>query len=211
MIKCYGGNHKVKKQLTIVNKYLFNRKKECDKLIKKIGIIIIILLVSTSINAVASINNTNDYGSINLNNPPNPPSIEGPQSGKAKQSYVYYITLTDPDIDDFLTTLEINFGEDDNDIFTFHCADLPWYNGTVLEISNTWKRTGNYEIRARVQDSNAEWSEWSDPFSVTITKTKEVKKIYTFYLKNTFIFFKYSNLLNSCKIDMILLFRDTIK
>jgi len=140
---------------------------------KIIAILILMLFLSVTIPSMGMINEkSNEISLCYLNTPPNPPIINGPASGKVRQNYVYDVTLTDPDIDDFLTNLEINFGEDESDVYSFHCSDIPWYNGTVIFITHSWKKTGTYEIRARAQDSYSDWSEWSDPFSVTIPKTK---------------------------------------
>jgi hypothetical protein len=129
-------------------------------------------MISIAIPSLAMTTVRNNEVLLNLNTPPYPPIIEGPSSGRIRQSYEYSFTLTDPDIDDFLTTLEINFGEDENEVLAFHCADLPWYNGTIIKVGHTWRTGGDYEIKARSSDSFGEWSEWSDPFVVSMPKTK---------------------------------------
>lgn len=45
---------------------------------------------------------------------------------------------------------------------------MPWESGKVINISHVWNETGDYSITARVQDVNGDWSEWSDPFEVTM-------------------------------------------
>jgi hypothetical protein len=47
----------------------------------------------------------------NNNNPPNLPEVEGSTSGLIGETYTYGITLTDPDLDDVMLNLKINFGD----------------------------------------------------------------------------------------------------
>ena len=104
------------------------------------------------------------------NNPPNPPKIEGPTSGKIGETYTYEITLTDPDQDDIMFNLEVDFG-DEVIHYDCGCGDS-WQNGTVIAVSHKWENTGSYGITARVEDASGNWSEWSDPFIVIVTKPK---------------------------------------
>jgi len=105
------------------------------------------------------------------NTPPNPPLIQGPTSGNIGEIYQYSITLTDPDEDDRMFFLQVDFGDG---IQHEDCGcDRSWENGTVLEISHQWKNKGDYGITARVQDGYGDWSEWSDPLLVSMPKNKE--------------------------------------
>ena len=108
----------------------------------------------------------------NGNNPPNPPIITGPTSGRMGETYVYNVTLTDPDLDDVMFYLEVNFG-DGTEHVDCGCGKS-WQNGTILKVSHRWKKAGNYGITARVQDASGEWSEWSDPLSVSMPRNKEL-------------------------------------
>jgi len=106
------------------------------------------------------------------NNPPNPPIITGSISGKVRVSYIYYITVSDPDENDGLWELEVDFGDE---IIVEKCdsgACTPWKNGETIEIKYMWKKAGNYNVTARVMDVYGEWSEWSDPLIVSMLKNK---------------------------------------
>ena len=127
--------------------------------IKIIIIIVLILLIPT----VFSI-------AVSANNPPNPPEITGPLSGKIKESYIYNILLTDPDLDDVMFNLEIDFG-DDTEYIDCGCGKS-WQNGTILQISHTWQKADNYEIKSRVQDASGEWSEWSETLQISMPRNK---------------------------------------
>ena len=110
---------------------------------------------------------------VNDNSPPNPPDITGPLSGKIEETYIYYFTVTDPDEDDFLLELEVDFGDG---LIVERCGcDIPWNNGETVEIEHKWKTSGNYEITARVMDVYGEWSEWSEPLSVTMPRNKAIQ------------------------------------
>ena len=106
----------------------------------------------------------------NDNNPPNPPEITGPTSGNIDEYYTYTITVSDPDYDDKLLRLEVDFGDG---TVTEDCGcDRIWENPTTLEISHKWKKTGNYQTTGRVMDVSGIWSEWSDPLAVSMPKEK---------------------------------------
>ena len=131
---------------------------------KKIITLFISMLFFTSFLSITSVAYTE-------NTPPYPPLIEGPTSGLIRESYDYYITVTDDDFGDFMWTLEIDFGDE---LVTYGgpgCGQT-WPNGTVIIVSHKWFSTGDFEVKARVMDSFDEWSEWSDPILVTLPKNK---------------------------------------
>jgi len=104
------------------------------------------------------------------NNPPNPPMITGPTSGKIDETYLYNVTITDPDEDDVMFNLEVDFGDE---IVHEDCGcGQSWQNGTVVEVYHKWLNVGSYGITARVQDAYGEWSEWSYPLSISMLKSK---------------------------------------
>jgi hypothetical protein len=108
---------------------------------------------------------------INMDNtPPNPPVIDGPKSGDIKEYYVYYFTLTDPDEEDYLSKLEVDFGDG---VIVEDCGcNVPWENGITVEVENMWKKSGDYEIKARVADVYNYWSEWSEPYPVSMPRIR---------------------------------------
>ena len=93
------------------------------------------------------------------NNPPNPPKIEGATSGKTWTTYLYNITITDPDGDN-MQQLEIDFGDGVVTLFECGCTEPLWESGDTLGVFNSWKKSGNYVIRARVVDIHGAWSDW---------------------------------------------------
>jgi hypothetical protein len=123
------------------------------------------------------------------NNPPNPPIIAGPSSGRIDVTYTYQITVSDPE-EDTLWQLEVDFG---NEIITEICAgcrDNPWNSGETVKITHKWTKSGIYMVKARVMDEYGLWSEWSDPLSVSMPKTKLLDLLFfrLFLEKQSFIF-----------------------
>ena len=114
-----------------------------------------IIMIIISMIFIFSISSTGIYADF-LNSPPNPPLIEGPISGQTGVTYSYYFTLTDPDYDDLMFNLEVDFG---NNVIAEDCGcDKSWTNGTIVEIPYQWSQSSDYEIRARVQGEYGDWS-----------------------------------------------------
>lgn len=125
--------------------------------------------------------------SIDENDPPNPPLIEGPSSGVINTHYYFNITLTDPNEDDLMYNLEINWG-DGTDSIDCGCGKS-WVNGTTIEVSHVWTKKGSYNISARVQDNFGTWSSWSDPLPINMPKQSNfIQRI--LFLINQYISFK---------------------
>jgi len=114
--------------------------------------------------------------STNDNTPPNPPEISGPTSGDTGEFYTYSFKLTDPDEDDPLSLMEVNWGAGDiEEIQPTGCCGAYWNNGEIVNVSNQWQKQGTYEITARVMDAHGEWSEWSDPYPVSMPKSRLIQ------------------------------------
>jgi hypothetical protein len=139
---------------------------------KIISIIVCLIFFSTILTVTAS-----ELSIINMDNhPPNPPEIEGPTSGTAGDAYVYYFTVTDPDEEDRITTLWIDWdeGEEPEEICAA-CGPGPWYNGEVVEVEHIWRKTGTYDIKAKSEDTNYAESEWSEPYPVTMPRNRVIQ------------------------------------
>ena len=134
---------------------------------KKIfGLIFICLFLLTGSSVAVNIESIR----FNDNTPPNPPIIVGPINGRIRQSYIYNITVTDPDEDNKLLKLEVDFGDG---IVQEDCGcDTPWENGEIIQMEHLWKKQGTYKVTGRVADEHNEWSQWSEPITVTMPKNK---------------------------------------
>ena len=145
--------------------------------IKILGILIATLLIATAVlPVVGTMNEIKDE-----NNPSNAPTITGPTSGITGKTYAYHITITDPD-DDHMFFLTVDFG--DEIIYKNSGYERFWPNGTVILVSHRWKKPGNYEISATVQDGYGEWSEWSEPLPVNISAKKSINPLFLRFLEN---------------------------
>jgi hypothetical protein len=122
------------------------------------------MLLFSSITILA---NANPMKISDDNNPPNPPEIVGPASGKINTFYTYWITMSDPDVYDVLLRLEVNFGDEINTYIPGCCGKV-WENPTTFNVSYSWKKSGTYSITGRVMDIYGNWSEWSDPLPITM-------------------------------------------
>lgn len=116
---------------------------------------------------ITILTNANSMKISDDNNPPNPPEIVGSASGKINTFYTYRITMSDPDVYDGLLKLEVDFGDEIITILPGCCGDV-WENPTTINVSHSWKKSGNYNITGRVMDIYFNWSEWSDPLPITM-------------------------------------------
>ena len=97
--------------------------------------------------------------------PPNEPTIDGPNSGKAGTSYTYTFTSSDPDGDD--VSYYIEWSDVSTTTWTtFQPSGSPGYSE-----SHTWRMKGDYTIRAQVMDVFGVKSGWAT-LTVSMPKNK---------------------------------------
>ena len=102
------------------------------------------------------------------NHPPNPPIIEGEKNGMISEYYNYSFLITDPD-ENIMLNLEIEWGDG---LESVDCGCIQaWRNGTVVIVPHSYETQGDYGITARVQDEYGIWSNWSEPYVVSMPKT----------------------------------------
>lgn len=123
------------------------------------------------LSSITVLTNANSMKNSNYNNPPNPPMINGPLSGTIKKTYTFNVTVSDPDEDKYIIRIEINFGDG-----TTACGGCdgrgPWLSGQIEEMKHSWSKEGTYGITGRVLDEHGAWSNWSEPLSISMQKTK---------------------------------------
>ena len=90
---------------------------------------------------------------IQNNVAPNPPTISGPNQGKANEEYEFILSATDPQEDD--VTFYIEWGDG-----SYEMTDSV-YSGDEVTISHTWDAEGNYEIKAKSIDKYGAESNWA--------------------------------------------------
>ena len=93
---------------------------------------------------------------------PNVPS--GPTDGEIKKNYVYSTISSDPDGDRIKYCF--NWGDG---TYTWTC----YYNSDETAATvHSWVEKGNYEIKVKAKDERGAQSDWSDPLTVTMPRTK---------------------------------------
>lgn len=104
------------------------------------------------------------------NNPPDIPTITGPQTGNIGTAYDYTFVTTDPDGDGVLYYIEWGDGNTENWIG-------PSPSNQDVIISHTYYAEDTFTIRAKAQDASAEYeSDWGT-FSVSMPRNKQVINI----------------------------------
>ena len=103
-----------------------------------------------------------------LNDPPNPPVINGPTSGKPNKIYTYQASTTDPNNDQIYYMF--NWGEEDETSWLG-----PFNSGDSVEANHAWNEKGTFEIKIKAKDINGEESDWSDPLKISITRSRNTK------------------------------------
>jgi len=102
------------------------------------------------------------------NFPPNPPTIDGETNGKVGKQYEYTFVSSDEDGDDIIFL--VNWG-DGSPIETV-IPSVP--SGVEAKANHVWDNKGVYNITAKTKDVWGAYSKWSDPFSVTMPRTRRL-------------------------------------
>jgi hypothetical protein len=106
----------------------------------------------------------------NYNSKPIKPTIpSGPSNGKQGTEYEYLSSAVDPDGDDVYYLFDWGDGEYSDWIG-------PLDSGEEVTVVHTWFSKGNYEIKVKAKDINGFESDWSDPLSVSMLKSKIINK-----------------------------------
>jgi hypothetical protein len=95
--------------------------------------------------------------------PPNPPTIDGPASGKAGVSYIYNFVAVDPDGDDVYYRIEWGDGSPVTEWIG------PYHSGQLVIVSHTFSIRGILIIKCQAKDSYDALSDWGQ-LEVTMPK-----------------------------------------
>jgi hypothetical protein len=112
---------------------------------------------------------------IDVEGKPEKPILSGPASGKPNKEYTYSATGNDPNNDN----IYFNFNWDDG---TNSDWLGPFESGEECSASHTWSKQSKYEVRARVKDENGFISEWSNPLTVSIPRSKSIRKTIFYWI-----------------------------
>lgn len=96
-------------------------------------------------------------------NKPDPPI--GPTEGKTRESYDFTASTNDPETDDVYYLFD--WGNDELSEWIG-----PYSSGETCTISHSWSAKGTFDVRVRAKDVFGMQSEWSDPLTVSMPKSK---------------------------------------
>jgi len=102
-------------------------------------------------------------------NTPNRPS--GPTSGSSGTSYNYKTSTTDPEGNDVYYLFDWGDGSDSG-------WKGPYSSGEEISLSNSWSRSGSYNIKVKAKDINDIQSGWSDSLRISIPRSRSLFKQY---------------------------------
>ena len=118
---------------------------------KAIAIFVLAALLIPSVMAINVSDRDGNFGSTNLNNPPEKPTISGPTSGETGTSYTYTAVTTDPDGDRVFYCFDWGDGDE-------FCTNL-YNSGEQVTASHTWDSDGDYTVTVKATDENGAESE----------------------------------------------------
>jgi len=108
--------------------------------------------------------------SDNENNPPSKPSKpEGPNNGIKNKEYTYSCFTSDPDNDDIYYCW--SWGDDDIEWLG------PFESGEIITATHIWESEGSFSIKVKSKDIYGSESDWSEPLSITMPKSKIFNQI----------------------------------
>ena len=112
------------------------------------------------------------------NKPPGAPTIDGPPHGKVGVEYCWTFHSEDPDGDNIKYI--INWG--DGETTETDC----YPSCTPVEVCHTYSDQGTYDIKAKAKECTQECleSEWSDPLSVTMPRTRAITSPFLNFLQH---------------------------
>jgi len=128
------------------------------------------------------------YEGITVEGRPDKPIISGPTQGTPGKDYTFYSSTSDPDNDDIYYLF--SWGDGTNSGWLG-----PYISGEECNATHTWDKKGKYELKVRVKDVNGLFSDWSDPMSINIPKSKASNRPFLNFLENHPFLFRILQLL----------------
>jgi len=109
---------------------------------------------------------------------PNKPTINGPTSIKTNVQYSFTVTASDPYGDELHYI--VDWGDDQYSVVT------PEDIADGKSITHKWSQQGSYEIKVQTYDSTGQWSDWSDPLTVSLARSRQSARPFMQFLQNFF-------------------------
>ena len=129
------------------------------------------------------------FGRGEINQPPNPPSINGPMIGLKNKQHMYNFTLDDPELDD----IELFVDWDDGNTTGWLG---PFDSGETQTLTHSWSEKGTYTVKAKARDTyDGSESDWVT-LKVTMPKNKLMNPFERFLENHPYMFPLLRQLLN---------------
>jgi len=117
------------------------------------------------------------FGRNEINQPPNPPSINGPTIGLKNKQHKYNFTLDDPELDD----IELFVDWDDGNTTGWLG---PFDSGETQTLTHSWSEKGTYTVKAKARDTyDGSESNWGT-LKVSMPKNKAINTPFLQFLGN---------------------------
>ena len=117
------------------------------------------------------------FGRGEFNQPPNPPSINGPIIGLKNKRYAYNFTLDDPELDDIEFFVDWDDGNNTGWLG-------PFDSGETLTLTHSWSEKGTYTVKAKARDTyDSSESNWST-LTVSMPKSSAIFIPFLNFLEN---------------------------
>jgi len=109
--------------------------------------------------------------------PPEQPSISGPQQGKINTAHTYTLSTSDPNDD--MISYYVDWGDD-----TTSGWIGPYTSGETISIDHEWERDGSYTIQVKAKDTYGVESPWG-MLEVNMPKNRNFSQfIHSFFPTN---------------------------
>ena len=108
---------------------------------------------------------------------PDKPVVEGIRNGHAQKRYTYTFSTEDPESN------KVSYFIDWGDGRTWNWFG-PFTSGEEVTKSHQWSREGEYEIRVKAKDTYGVESDWSDPFTISMPKSRVIQNPIIIFLQN---------------------------
>jgi len=114
-------------------------------------------------------------------NKPDPPL--GPSGGNIEVTYEYTAVTNDPDNDELYYLFD--WGDDSLNEWIG-----PFESGESYTEFHIWHQQGTYQVRVKAKDEHGAQSEWSDPLSVSMPRSKsKMKTIFNYFFEQHLILY----------------------
>jgi hypothetical protein len=110
------------------------------------------------------------------NQPPNPPTINGPARVKTNVKQDYILNAIDPDGDD--VSYFVDWGDGTNSSWT-----TPSASGVDVIVNHTWAKKGTYTVKAKAKDVNNGESDWTT-LSISVPRVLSINYLFLRILQN---------------------------